>query len=124
MLSEIQSVAASRTAASARSEVEMDLVARRKEDVAHRGDRCAHEQAQPLALRAEEGVDGHVVRDFVRAQAELETRQECCPGQRDADDTHDDRREAASSIRQSFTIARSVYWRPIRGNSPVTSCIR
>ena len=73
----------------------MDLVARRKEDVAHRGERRAHEEAQPLSLRAEEGVDGHVVRDLVRAQPEVEPGGERSPGQRDADGPHDHRREAA-----------------------------
>ena len=99
-------------------EVEIDLVARRKEDVAHRGYRRAHEETQPLALGAEEGVNGHVVRDLVRAQA----RREPGTSAAQASATHTTRTITGArprgSIRQSFTIARSVYWRPIRGNSP------
>ena len=74
MLSEIQSVAASRTAGSARARSR--LVASRvgKTHVAHRGERHAHQQAQPLSLGPQERVDRDVVRDLVRARRRAAAR--------------------------------------------------
>ena len=95
----------------------MHLVACWKQDVAHRGDRCAYEEAQPLALRAEEGVDGHVVRDLVRAKTELEPRKESSPGQRDAGDTHDDRREAVRLDPAVVHHCAQCILAPVTGNS-------
>ena len=92
---------------SARVEVEVGLVARREQDVPHRGERRAHEQAQPLPLGPQERVDGHVVRDLVRARPERQ-REHDAPRA-----TSECARQRASSGGRS-PLRRSVYWRPFR----------
>ena len=84
-------------------EVQVGLVAGREEDVPHRGDRRAHEQTQPLSLGPQERVNRHVIRDLVRARPERQREHERGEHQRC------DGREP--SVRRSFAIARSVYWR-------------
>ena len=124
MLSAIQSVAASRTAASARwkSRLISSRVGKRMSRIAAM--RCAHEETQPLAFGAEEGVNGHVVRDLVRAQARRERRHECCPGQRDATTRIITGARPRGSIRQPVTIRAQCILAPHRGNLRVADGIR
>ena len=65
----IQTVAAVRSASSARARSRYPLSALRHVDVAHGLQRHADEQPQPLALRLQERLDDDVVRDVVRTQA-------------------------------------------------------